>query len=145
MSNNKYPQNFKEAIIASIPNCLVMVVGMMSLNLWIYGALTPGHFISAFPKIFATAFLLDFFIVGPFVMRIVGKYNIFKYMPFIRVGMMAGILTFLAPIIETGYAPDWVRYCIALPRNYIAALLLQVFVALRFGLFVLGRYRKLKK
>ncbi len=131
----------KEAVIASVPNCLVMVVGMMSLNLWIYGALTPAHFIHAFPKIFATAFLLDFFIVGPIVMRFVRRFNIIKYMPFFRVGLMAGILTFVAPVIETGYAPDLARYCVALPRNYIAALLLQVFVAMRFGLFVLGAWR----
>ena len=139
---NKFPQNIKEAVIASVPNCLVMVIGMMSLNLWIYDALTVSHFLSAFPKIFLTAFLLDFFIVGPIVMRFVRRHNIIKFMPFFRVGMMAGILTLVAPILETGYVPDFSRYCVALPRSYIAALLLQVFVAMRFGLFVLSIWRK---
>ena len=79
------PRNFKEALIGAIPNCTTMVLGMMTLNLWIYGALTWGGFLHAFPRIWCTAFILDFFIVGPIVMRIVGRYNIWKYMPLIRV------------------------------------------------------------
>jgi len=138
---NKYPQNMKEAVIASVPNCLVMVVGMMTMNLWIYGALTLENFLVTFPKIFCAAFLLDFFAVGPFVMRIVRKYNIVKYMPFLRVAIMAAILTFFAPVLETGYIPAFSQYITALPRNYIVALFLQVFVALRFGLGVLSVYR----
>jgi len=136
-----FPQNFKEAIIMSIPNCTTMVLGMMTLNLWIYGALTWEHFIAALPRIYITAFVLDFFIIGPFVMRIVRKYNIQKFMPLIRVGFMAGILTFLAPIIETGYMPSALRYITALPRNYVAALALQVLIAFPLGNYVLGRWR----
>ena len=35
--NVNFPKNIKEAIIMSLPNCTVMVLGMMTLNLWIYG------------------------------------------------------------------------------------------------------------
>ena len=140
---NKYPTSFKEAIIASIPNCTTMVLTMMTLNLYIYGHLTWMNFLSAFPLIWITAFCLDFFIVGPFVMRIVSMYNIRKYMPLIRVALMAGILTFLAPLFETGMLIPARLYLIAFPRNYIAALCIQVFLALPCGLYVLARYRKL--
>ncbi|MBQ8294503.1 MAG: hypothetical protein IJX89_03905 [Alphaproteobacteria bacterium] len=142
---NKYPQNLKEAFISAIPNCTTMVLGMMTLNLWIYGHLNWENFLAALGPIYVTAFSLDFFIVGPLVRRIVAKYNIYKYMPFIRVGIMAGILTGLAPVIETGVIPHLSQYLMALPRNYIAALLLQVFIALPFGLYVLGLWRAIHK
>ncbi len=129
----------------SLPNCTTMVLGMMTLNLWIYGALNWANFLHALPRIYITAFVLDFFIVGPFVMRIVRKYDIYKFMPLIRVGFMAGILTFLAPVLETGYMPLALRYIIALPRNYVAALALQVLIAFPFGNFVLGYWRKMRK
>lgn len=140
-----FPKNMKEAIIMSLPNCTVMVLGMMTLNLWIYGALTWEHFFAALPRIYITAFAMDFFIVGPLVMRIVRKYNIQKFMPLIRVGFMAGILTFLAPIIETGYVPSVFRYITAFPRNYVAALTLQVLIAFPFGNYVLGKWRMIFK
>lgn len=133
--------NFKEAIIASVPNCTIMVLTMMTLNLYIYDALTVRNFLHVFPKIWITAFCLDFFIIGPMVLRFVAKYNIRKYMPLFRVGLMAGILTFLAPLIETRTLIPFRWYLIAFPRNYIAALCFQVLLALPFGLYVLRRWR----
>lgn len=65
-------------------------------------------------------------------------------MPLIRVGFMAGILTFLAPVLETGYMPSALRYIVALPRNYVAALALQVLIAFPLGNWVLGYWRKLR-
>ena len=139
---NKYPTNFKEAIISAVPNCTTMVLTMMTLNLYIYGHLTWANFISAFPKIWITAFCLDFFIVGPLVMRFVSRYDIRKFMPLFRVGLMAGILTFLAPLIETGALIPARWYLMAFARNYIVALGVQVLVALPFGLYVLRRWRE---
>ena len=139
-----HPQNFKEAIISAIPNCTTMVFGMMTLNLWIYGHLTLDNFLAALVPIYVTAFTLDFFIIGPVVMRFVNRYNIQKFMPLFRVGLMAMILTCVAPVIETGYAPDFGQYLMALPRNYLVALLLQVFVAYRLGMKVLAKYRQIK-
>ena len=138
---NKYPTNFKEAIVSAVPNCTTMVLTMMTFNLYIYDALTLSAFLHAFPLIWITAFCLDFFIVGPAVLRFVARYNIMKYMPFIRVGLMAGILTFLAPLIETGVIIPGAVYLMAVVRNYIAALCFQVFIALPFGLYVLRRWR----
>lgn len=138
---NIYPKNFKEAIISAIPNCTTMVLGMMTMNLWIYGHLSWVNFFAALGPIYLTAFCLDFFVVGPLVLRFVNRFNIQKYMPLFRVGMMAMILTGLAPVIETGYAPGLSQYLMALPRNYIVALGLQVFVAYRFGCWTLGKYR----
>ncbi|MBR2511058.1 MAG: DUF2798 domain-containing protein [Alphaproteobacteria bacterium] len=146
MSNihNIRPENFKEAVISAIPNCTTMVLGMMTLNLWIYGHLSVHNFFAALVPIYLTAFTLDFFIVGPIVMKIVNRYSVHKFMPLIRVGLMAGILTGLAPVIETGFLPNLSQYLVALPRNYIVALLLQVLIAYKFGVYVLVRYRMVK-
>ncbi len=92
-----YPQNFKEAIISAVPNCTTMVLGMMTMNLWIYGHLTWENFWSA-----------------------------------------------LAPVIETGFAPSAGQYFMALPRNCVVDLALQVLVAYRLGCFVLGKYKNMK-
>ena len=70
-----HPQNFKEAIVSAIPNCTTMVFGMMTLNLWIYGHLTLDNFLAALVPIYVTAFTLDFFIIGPVVMRFVNRRN----------------------------------------------------------------------
>lgn len=141
--NIKHPQNFKEALVSALPNCTTMMLGMMTLNMWIYGHLTLENWLTAIPGIFVTAFVLDFFFVGPMVLRIVNKYNIQKYMPLIRVGMMAGILTFVAPIVESGAVVSLNHYLMALPRNYIVALFLQVFVAYPLGMRVLEKYRNI--
>lgn len=132
----------KEAIIASVPNAAVMVIGMVTLNLWIYGALSFGHFAVVAPMMFVVAFLYDFFVVGPLVMRIVRKHNIMRAMPFLRVAIMAATLTFVAPILESGVIISGSQYLMAAPRNYIAALLLQILIALPFGMFVLELARR---
>jgi len=139
---DKFPKNFKEAVIASVPNATVMVCGMVALNLWIYGALSLSHFLFVAPLMFVVAFSLDFFVVGPMVMRIVKKYDIVRMMPFIRVAIMAGVLTFVAPIIESGTIVSLHGYVMAAPRNYVAALVLQIFVALPLGLYVLRGARR---
>jgi hypothetical protein len=74
---------------------------------------------------------LDFLIVARIASWFVNKYNIQKYTPFIRVALMAGILTFVAPIIESRNIVSLQSYLIALPRNYIFALVLQVFIAIK--------------
>lgn len=124
----------------SVPNALIMVVGMVLLNLWIYGELAITNFAITVPIMFVVAFSLDFFIVGPIVHKIVSKYNIMKFMPFIRVAIMAGILTFVAPIIEGGRIISPNMYLHALARNYLVALMLQIFVAMRMGMFVFNWY-----
>lgn len=139
---DKFPKNLKETVIASVPNAMVMVCAMVALNLWFYGALTLSHFAAVAPLMFAVAFSFDFFIVGPFVMKIVRKYDIVRAMPFIRVAIMAGVLTFVAPILESGTVVTAHQYITAAPRNYLAALMLQIFVALPAGLAVLGAARR---
>ncbi len=140
-----FPQNFKEAVIASVPNAALMVIGMVALNLWIYGALTLGNFLIVAPMMFVVAFSLDFFIVGPAVMNFVRRHDIMRAMPFIRVAIMAGVLTFVAPIIESGTVISAHQYLTAAPRNYLAALALQIFIALPAGMFVLGRARSIMR
>ena len=103
--------------------------------------MTWGHFAVVVPMMFVVAFSLDFFIVGPLVMRLIRRYNIMRAMPFIRVAIMAGILTFFAPILESGTVISGHQYIMAAPRNYIVALLLQIFIALPFGMLVLSRAR----
>lgn len=138
---NIYPQNFKEAVVSAIPNCTTMVIGMVTFNLWIYGYLTWGNFFVAFLEIYLVAFCLDFFIVGPCVMRLVNRLSVQKYTPLFRVGMMACILTGVAPVLEAGVVPEMRQYFAALPRNYIAALFLQVFVVFKLGSWCLKKYR----
>ncbi len=50
------PRNFKEELIMSLPNGLTMAMGMMTINLWIYGALTMEKWVVTLPFIFMTAF-----------------------------------------------------------------------------------------
>lgn len=133
----------KEAIIASVPNATVMVLGMVTLNLWIYGALSLGHFARVVPIMFVVAFSFDFFVVGPLVMKIIRRCNLMRAMPFIRVAIMAGVLTFVAPILESGTVISGHQYLMAVPRNYVAALILQMFIALPFGLLVLEYARRM--
>lgn len=138
------PRNFKEELIMSLPNGLTMAMGMMTINLWIYGALTMEKWVVTLPFIFMTAFCLDFFIIGKIAMAISQKYNTWKYQPLYRVLMMAGILTFVAPIVESFGANivSGAQYLTALPRNYMLALVLQVLVAMPLGNYVLGAYQK---
>ncbi len=140
--NERYPKNLKEAVIASVPNAMVMVLAMVALNLWIYDAWALGHFLHVVPIMFVVAFSFDFFIVGPMVVKFVRKYNVPRAMPFLRVAIMAGTLTFVAPLIESGTVITASQYLMAAPRNYIAALMIQVLIALPFGLFVLGVARQ---
>lgn len=59
---------------------------------------------------------------------------------------MAGLLTCIAPFVES-FGENIVslsQYLQTLPRNYIAALFLQVAIAMPFGSYVLGVYRKIK-
>lgn len=141
MSSVARPENMKEVLIMSVPNAVTMVLGMVALNLWIYGALTFGHFARTVPLMFVTAFSLDFILAGPVSIYVVRRIGNYKYMPLIRVAIMAGILTFVAPIIEGGHVISLGQYLRAVPRNYIAALILQVFIALRIGVYVFGRYK----
>ena len=136
-----HPENLTEALVMSVPNAATMVLGMVALNLWIYGALTPGHFVRVVPMMFAVAFSYDFLVVGPAVTRLVKRYNIWRYMPLIRVGIMAATLTFLAPILEAGQIVSARQYFTAFPRNYIAALALQVLIAFPIGMYVLARHK----
>ncbi len=139
--NVGYPENLKEALIMSLPNAATMVLGMVTLNLWIYGELNALNFMRVVPIMFVAAFCLDFFVVGPIVKNFVMRRNMWKYMPFIRVGIMAGILTFVAPILESGRIVSFAQYITALPRNYICALFLQIFVAMRLGRRVFAWYK----
>ncbi len=41
----QYPNNFKEMIIMTSTNCMIMVCGMMGFNLWYYNALSVDSFL----------------------------------------------------------------------------------------------------
>ena len=140
------PRNFTEEVICAIPNCATMAMGMMTMNLWIFGALSLQKWLVTFPFIYVTAFILDFFFIGKFTTWIANKYHIQKYQPLYRVLLMAGILTFVAPIVESfgENIVSFAQYSHAFPRNYIVALLLQVLVAMPLGNWVLGRYQARK-
>ena len=140
-----FPKNFKEEIIMAVPNCCVMAMGMMTMNLWVFNGLTLSHWLNVFPLIYITAFVTDFFFIGKITTKIANKYNIQKYQPLFRVAAMAGLLTFVAPLVESfgTHIVSFNQYITALPRNYIVALFLQVAVAMPLGCVVLAKYRKL--
>lgn len=140
---SQYPQNLKESIIFGMANCIVMVCGMMSLNMFLAGVLTPLNFIAGLGPIFLTAFLVSELIVAPIVHVITKKFNAYRYMAVIRVAFMAAIITFMVPLLQTGHIMSFGHYLTAFVFNYIAAFILQVFVAIRFAIFVLGRVRTL--
>lgn len=142
--NSQYPQNLKESIIFGMSNCIVMVCGMMAVNMFFAGVLTPLNFISGLGPIFLTAFFVSELIVGPIVHVITKKFNAYHYISFIRVAFMAAIMTFLAPLLQTGNIMNFGHYLTAFIFNYIVAFFLQVLVAMRFAIFVLARIRALK-
>lgn len=137
----RYPQNFKEYLILGISICAVMVLGMMSFNLFVNNALSINNLFPEYFVIFATAFLLDCLLVGLFSRWFIGKHKLYKYTTFLRVALMAGIMTFVVPLLEMGLVMSVEQYIITFSRNYIVALLLQIFVAMKFGLLVLAKYR----
>ena len=141
--NSRYPQNLKESIIFGMSNCIVMVCGMMAVNMFFAGVLTPLNFISGMGPIFLTAFFVSELIVGPIVHAITKKFNAYRYISFIRVAFMAAIMTFLVPLLQTRHIMGIGHYLVAFLLNYIAAFILQVFVEIRFAIFVLGRVRTL--
>lgn len=127
------PETKTESVIFCLANSLVMVIGMMGLNLWIHGVLNISTFCGGFVPIYVFAVFLNLFIVMPLVHHIVMRFGLIKYMPFIMTACMAGTMTFVAPIIETGHVINLSQYLIAFPRNYIAAFLLQNLVAMPFA------------
>lgn len=142
--SDRYPQNFKEGMVLGIVNCCIMVSGMMSFNLFRNNALTGENFLHGFLPIFIFAFLLSEILVGPIVQKIVSKFSAYKYMAFIRVAFMAAIMTFAAPIIEVGHVMSFGQYLPTVVINYCVALMLQIFVAMKFALYVLSKYRLMR-
>lgn len=136
------PETKTESVIFCLANSLIMVIGMMGLNLWIHGVLSASTFCRGFLPIYAFAVMLNFFIVVPLVHRVAMRFGLMRYMPFIMTACMAGTMTFVAPIIETGYTINLLQYLIAFPRNYIAAFLLQNVVAMPFAVHVLLRIKR---
>lgn len=124
------PETKTESVIFCLANSFIMVIGMMGLNLWIHGVLNATTFCRGFMPIYAFAVVLNFFIVVPLVHHTVMRFGLMKYTPFIMTACMAGTMTFVAPIIETGHVINLSQYIIAFPRNYIIAFLLQNLVAM---------------
>lgn len=127
------PETKIESVIFCLANSFIMVIGMMTLNLWIHGALNVATFCGGFLPIYAFAVALNFFIVVPLVQRVAVRFGLMRYIPFMMTACMAGTMTFVAPIIETGHVINLVQYLIAFPRNYIAAFLLQNMLAMPFA------------
>lgn len=142
--DSKFPKNFKEGILFGISNCIVMVSGMMTFNLFINGVLTIENLVYGFLPVFLFAFIFSETIVGPIVEKITEKFSVRKYMPFFRVLFMAATMTFVAPLMQSGHIVSLSHYIIAFCINYVVALFLQVFIAMRFATFLLGKYRLLK-
>lgn len=76
---------------------------------------------------------VEFFIVVPLVQRVAIRFGLMRYIPFMMTACMAGTMTFIAPIIETGHVINLAQYLIAFPRNYVAAFLLQHVLAMPFA------------
>lgn len=114
-----------------------MVIGMMGLNLWIHGMLNVTTFCRGFMPIYAFAVVLNFFIVVPMVQRVAVRFGIMRYIPFMITACMAGTMTFVAPIIETGHVINLIQYLVAFPRNYIVAFVLQNVLAMPFAVHIL--------
>ncbi len=89
---------------------------------------------------FITARTLDIF-AEKTINKIVEKFKCYKIMLPLRVFMMAGILTFLAPIIESGNIVSGAQYLTALPRNFVLAFMLQRYIALPIGIQTMLKFR----
>ena len=130
-----------ESVVFSVANTFIMVCGMLAFNLWIHDCLGVKMFLVSFLPIAVVAFAINFFIVAPLIKAAALRFHIEKYIPFMMPFAMAGLMTFIAPIIEVGRTPAFGEYIIAFPRNYIAAFLLQSLVAMRFAIYVLTHFR----
>lgn len=124
------PETKIESVIFCLANSFIMVIGMMGVNLWIHGVLNATTFCRGFMPIYAFAVVLNFFIVVPMVQRV-------GYIPFMMTACMAGTMTFVAPIIETGHMINLIQYLVAFPRNYIVAFVLQNVLAMPFAVHIL--------
>ena len=127
------PETKTESVIFCLANSFIMVIGMMGLNLWIHGVLNATTFCRGFMPIYAFAVVLNFFIVVPMVQRVAVRFGIMRYIPFMMTACMAGTMTFVAPIIETGHMINFIQYLVAIPRNYIVAFVLQNVLAISFA------------
>lgn len=134
--NVKHPVNKAEEIIFGITNCVFMVLGMMSFNLYINNALNIHNIIFGFIPVFFTAFVLSL-LVG----KLINKYNLYKITPVIRVFLMASIMSFAAPLVELGIVMPLGGYLVSFARNFAFALFLQLCFVMHIALFVLAKYR----
>ena len=131
------PETKIESVIFCLANSFIMVIGMMGVNLWIHGVLNATTFCRGFMPIYAFAVVLNFFIVVPMIQRVAVRFGVMRYIPFMMTACMAGTMTFVAPIIETGHMINLIQYLVAFPRNYIVAFVLQNVLAMPFAVHIL--------
>ena len=139
--NLKYPQNLKEGLLFGVVNAFFMVLGMMSFNLYLNDSFSFSVLLHGIIPVSFVAFCISFLFVTRITNFIINKYKIYKFTPFLMVFFMAGIMTFLAPLMELGKVMPLSVYLISFLRNYFAALCLQTLLVMPFALFVLSKYR----
>mgnify|MGYP005987492049 CR=1 FL=1 len=138
------PRNKKEGFLFTTLMCFCMVLGMSVYNLLLHQQLSWGHFISGFIPGFIVAFLLDIFVVGAIVPRIVSKLNFVnkekkvQMVLAISTLMILGMVSFMSMfgiLIEGGVTDN-------LGLVYLQTWLLNFIVALPLQLLIVGPFSR---
>lgn len=138
-----FPENFKEQILFSISMCSLMVLGMMTYNLFLHNMFSFLNLKHNFLKIFIAAYLLDFLIVNRLTKFLVFKFKRQWLFPIIKVSFMVICMSCFAMLIEIGFVNNFFQqYFLAIPRNYFVALILQLIIVGPFSRKLLKIYRK---
>lgn len=149
---NKMPVNQKEQVVYTVLMVLFMALAMTSYNVILHHGLSVESLKIAwlmFPITFVTAFLCEWFIVGPLAMKFSRKIlkqedAILKKVcitAFFFVTGMVLLMSFLGPLISNGPSPDFVQMWMrSIPINFAMAYPLQIVIA---GPFIGFIFRKM--
>ena len=146
MKNEQLPQNFREQIIFSITMCLIMVIGMLSYNLYLNDVFSLQNIKQHFLFTFVCAYLLNSLIILRITKCIMTYLKRQIFFPVINVAGMVLVMSFIGLSMEVGFEEYFIReYLVAISRNYFIALFLQLFVASPLSMLMLKTYRVYRK
>ncbi|MBN2222003.1 MAG: DUF2798 domain-containing protein, partial [Vallitaleaceae bacterium] len=133
-------KNKKENFIFTMMSCSMMVLGMMSFNIWLNTGFSKELWlgiVEGFLPGFLLALVLDWFLVGRMAKALVAKIvkpedPMIKRVMLISFFMVSGMclsMSFLTSWIHLGFSKDYpMQFLIIWLRNFPLALLLQFLI-----------------
>lgn len=146
MINEKFPHNFGEQLVFSITMCLIMVIGMLTYNLYLNDVFSLQSLKQHFLFTFMCAYILNSLIILKITKYIMVHLARQIFFPVINVAGMVLVMSFIGLAMEVGFEEYFVKkYFVSVSRNYFIALFLQLFVASPLSMLALKVYRIYKK